>query len=96
MTPERWEEVKALFAQALAFPADERAAWIESRKPDPEVSLEVLRLLREHESADDGFLKPETQGTLGLLDRAARVMAASVSAPAAPGGLFSGRYEVFC
>jgi sugar lactone lactonase YvrE/predicted Ser/Thr protein kinase len=94
MTPERWEEVKALFAQAVELPAEKRASWIESRDAELEVSQEVLRLLREHELSEDGFLGPETQGAGALLDRAARVLAASASSHAAPGNLLAGRYEV--
>src|SRR5580704_15766895 len=94
MTPEHWEEVKALFAQALELSAGERGPWIESCNLSPEVGQELQRLLREHEMADAGFLEVETHGAAGLLDRAARVLATSASAPAAPGNLLSGRYEV--
>ncbi len=94
MTPERWEEVKALFAQAMELPVGQQTAWIDSRGLDSEVSREVLRLLREHDIADAGFLAIDPQSADGLLDRAARALAASISTPAAPGHLLSGRYQV--
>ena len=51
MTPERWQQVKALFEQALERPPGERGAWL-ARAADDELRREVERLLEQHERAE--------------------------------------------
>ena len=54
MTPERWQQVKALFEQALERPPDERAAFLDQAcHGDEALRREVRSLLSSH---DDGFL----------------------------------------
>ena len=51
LTPERWQQLDALFEAALECPAEEREAYVRSRcAEDPELLREVLLLL---ESVDD-------------------------------------------
>ena len=38
MTPQRWTRVQALFEEALAQPAAERAEWVEARADDPDMA----------------------------------------------------------
>ena len=53
MTPERWIRVKALFAEAGALPAEERAAFVErAAVDDDEIRYEVLSLLSASEGSE--------------------------------------------
>ncbi len=53
MTPERWQQVKALFAQALEAAPGLRGEWLAlACGPDEELRLEVERLLAQHERAE--------------------------------------------
>jgi serine/threonine protein kinase len=53
MTPERWQQVKEVVADAAALPGEERPAWLAARcAGDPELRQEVESLLA-HE--DDGL-----------------------------------------
>ena len=45
---------RALFEACLALPASERAAWLPSHCPDPELCGRVQRLLRAHDEAEAG------------------------------------------
>src|SRR4051812_22344902 len=45
LTPEQWERVKALFASACEHDPNERAAFLESACAEPDVRLEVERLI---------------------------------------------------
>ena len=54
MTPERWKQVEAVFEQALAVPAAERAAFFaQTCKGDEELRREVESLLESHGEAGD-------------------------------------------
>ena len=56
LTPERWQQVKSLFDQALDLPPHERHPWIAGRtEADPALREEVLSLLAAHEAAPDRF-----------------------------------------
>jgi serine/threonine-protein kinase len=55
MTPEGWQQVGALFAQALEVPEGARAAWLDSADAPPDVRAEVRALLSAHAGAS-GFL----------------------------------------
>lgn len=56
MTPERWQQVKALFEQALERPPDERAAFLDQAcHGDEALRREVRSLLSSHDDAP-GFL----------------------------------------
>ncbi len=56
MSPEQWERVKDLFADAAEQPAPQRETWLREHCPDDAVVLhEVLRLL-QHSPADGAYL----------------------------------------
>jgi len=58
LTPEEWREAKAVLAEALELPADQRAAFLDSRcGDDPALRHELEALLSA--SDDDGFLDGE-------------------------------------
>lgn len=57
MTPEEWQEVKVLLAEALELPASQRASFLDSRCHDPALRSELDALLEASE--DDGFLDGE-------------------------------------
>lgn len=49
MTPERWRQIKAVFAEALEQSSESRAAWVDARcASDAELKREVLSLLAAH------------------------------------------------
>ncbi len=50
---EQWQEVKALFDEALALAAPARETFVIARSPNPRVRQEVLKLLAAHDGADD-------------------------------------------
>ena len=53
MTPERWQEIKALFAEAMELPVAERAAYVDRECGDDiELRGEVLSLLVAAEGID--------------------------------------------
>src|SRR5262245_20203446 len=50
MTPERWQQVKAVFGEAIELPAAERAAFLEREcAGDAELRSEIESLLTAHE-----------------------------------------------
>jgi len=54
MTPERWKEVKDLFAAAIELPADARGAFLSAKcMHDEELRTSVERLLASHVTASD-------------------------------------------
>src|ERR1041384_4914602 len=57
MTPERWEAVKDLFDRALALPAEERRPLLEA-SGDPELAVEVQRLIDQYEAAESFIETP--------------------------------------
>ena len=50
---EQWQQVKALFDEALALAAPARATFVIARSDDPRVRQEVLKLLAAHDGIDD-------------------------------------------
>jgi serine/threonine protein kinase len=56
MTPERWQQVGAIFDQAVAAPPSEREAIIRASSAPADVQDEVRALLEAHDGA--GFLEP--------------------------------------
>lgn len=56
MNPERWREIKSVFAEALELPAERRAGWVEQRcANDSGLAHEVLSLLAAHGDATPKF-----------------------------------------
>src|SRR5829696_6799836 len=85
MTPERWQAVKTVLAEALARSPEEREGFLATTcATDPSMRREVESLLRSAEGTD-GFLEPplatdlslaEVPGPHGGPDLAARLQAA--------------------
>ncbi|MEJ2218869.1 MAG: serine/threonine-protein kinase, partial [Gemmatimonadota bacterium] len=50
MDHDQWERAERLFAEALALPADERAAYVRGACDDPALCAEVLSLLEAHDA----------------------------------------------
>jgi hypothetical protein len=78
MTPERWEQLKTLFHQALEQPPSSRDDWLRQACPDEAMRAEAQALLDAHERSD-GFL----EGAPALTD-----------APALPAGRQVGSYVI--
>jgi eukaryotic-like serine/threonine-protein kinase len=57
MTPERWQEVKKILAEALERPPTERSAYLDRACAEPEVRREVESLIAAHEGASSGFME---------------------------------------
>jgi non-specific serine/threonine protein kinase/serine/threonine-protein kinase len=58
MTPREEEDVKRLFAEAAALPADQREAFVRCAGAGQAAQREALSLLGHHETAGVGFLTP--------------------------------------
>ncbi len=68
MKESRWQEARALFAEALELPEAERLAFVEIRaKGDPELRSEVTSLLESHAGAGS-FLAGTEVGVLQRLE----------------------------
>ena len=57
MTPERWQEVKKILAEALERTPAERSAYLDRACTEPEVRREVESLIAAHERAGSGFME---------------------------------------
>ena len=57
MTPERWQEVKAVLAEALERPPGARRAYLDQACPEPALRGEVESLIAAHEEGDSTFLE---------------------------------------
>ena len=70
MTPERWERVKEVFAEASALPTESRAAFL-ARACGSDVALrdEVSSLLRAADGGGDSL--PGMRAAIGAATRAA-------------------------
>jgi serine/threonine protein kinase/Tol biopolymer transport system component len=84
MTPERWQQVEALYHAARTRPSGERAAFLTDRCGDDESLRSDVESLLNEPVSDDGFLVPPA--------RAAHV--ASEMAPAAMSGRALGPYHL--
>ena len=67
-SPENWEQVKALFDEALERGPAERAAFVRERAAEPALREEVLRLLAEYDRADS-FLSNPVHADFGISGR---------------------------
>jgi len=57
MKTDRWQQVRAVLDEAIALPAESRAAYLDNKcAGDAELHSEVNSLLRSHENAGDEFL----------------------------------------
>jgi serine/threonine protein kinase/tetratricopeptide (TPR) repeat protein len=57
VTPERWQEVKKILAEALERTPAERSAYLDRACTEPEVRREVESLIAAHERAGSGFME---------------------------------------
>lgn len=78
LTPQQWENVKALFESALEKPPAERTAFLAEAAPDPLLRREVERLLSHHHESG------------GFLSRPAMPVSAAPSSPEQPQSFFPG------
>ncbi|MEZ5291427.1 MAG: serine/threonine-protein kinase [Vicinamibacterales bacterium] len=67
MTPEQWQQVGALFGQAIEQPDTGRTAWIDRADAPDLVKREVLALLAAHAGAS-GFLEGPPGGVAATLE----------------------------
>ena len=58
MTPERWDQVKVLFAAAIELPAENRSSFLTDSGADEELRDEVARLLVDMERTGSILAKP--------------------------------------
>ena len=58
MTTSDWRRISDLFEQALAVPAEERAAWLAGLPDAPAVRREVEAMLAAHERTDGVLDRP--------------------------------------
>lgn len=90
MTPDQWQRVKHIAAEALDLPAADRVARIEQMSEgDTELRDEALNLLAECENCDPSFLSRNpwnVRAVLGELPRAKTALKA--------GDAIAGRFEI--
>lgn len=68
MTPERWQQVQAIFHAALEQPASAREAYLSTvAADDAELSREVRSLLATHDSSPEFLEKPAYQVAASLI-----------------------------
>jgi serine/threonine protein kinase len=66
MNPERWNQIKDIFAAALERDPAERTTYVEQAcASDPELRVEVISLLAAHDTAE-GFIEQEAAQRVGL------------------------------
>jgi serine/threonine protein kinase len=66
MNPERWSQIKDIFAAALERDPSQRTTYVEQAcASDPELRGEVISLLAAHDTAD-GFIEQEAAQRIGL------------------------------
>lgn len=97
MTPERWNEIKALFSSAWDCPPDERAQFlIRACGADKELKREVENLLEA--DRDDGFLQNSAVAEAASLFEDEKTAELGTVSDAGPrfetGTLLAGRYEI--
>ena len=70
MNPERWNQIKDIFAAALERDPAERTTYVEQAcASDPELRGEVISLLAAHDTAE-GFIEQEAAQRVGLASAA--------------------------
>jgi eukaryotic-like serine/threonine-protein kinase len=68
-SPERWQRIETLFAEAMGCPAHERARLLERAcAGDPDLRTSLDRLLRAHDRADDFLQRFDTARAAALVD----------------------------
>src|SRR5580700_1602616 len=87
MSPEKWENVKALFESAQNLPVEQVPAFLADNSPDPAVRAEVGRLLVEFHEAGTFLSTPALAPTAPPADAAARHRFS-------PGEVLAGRFRI--
>jgi len=88
LTKDRWEKMQKIFEEALTVPETERRALVHDRcEGDPELEMEVIRLLGANETTNS-FLEAPAMNLLGYLG--GRGEAYSFT----PGSLIANRFEI--
>ncbi len=75
MTSGRWQQIEAIFGQAVELPLDERVAWVEKEcAGDSEIRREVLSLLASDEGRSTAWLEGQVRAAVELEAVAAPVL----------------------
>jgi serine/threonine protein kinase len=86
MTPERWKEIKEMFAVALAKPPQERAAYLDQACTQPALRREVEALIAAHDLESSTFVDAGRESHEILRD-GAKVGPYEILAPLGAGGM---------
>ena len=89
MTPERWQEVKEIFAEALEQKPSERATYLQKACADTSLRREVEIMIAAHEQAGSTFMEHPALG-LGsneLLKSGTKLGPYEILAPLGAGGM---------
>jgi len=92
LTPDDWEAVKYLFADALDEKPSSRATFLRNRCGDAVVLAEVERLLAEHEEAGEFLSLPLLESL--KLDRTGELTGAQTARRLAVDEVLSGRFRI--
>jgi serine/threonine protein kinase len=60
MTPEQWQEIKKVLADALERAPEERSAYLDQACAEPDLRREVESLIAAHQQGDSDFMEPPT------------------------------------
>jgi eukaryotic-like serine/threonine-protein kinase len=87
MTPERWQEVKEMFSQALERKPAERAAYLNNACTDASLRHDVELMIAAHEQGGSGFMEPPVVKTSEPLKSGTRLGTYEILASAGSGGM---------
>jgi len=87
MTPERWQQVKKLLAEALDRAPEERRAYLDRACGEPEMRREVESLIAAHEREGTTFVDSEPEPTGAPLASGTRIGAYEIVAQLGAGGM---------
>lgn len=79
MSPDRWQQIEAVFQGAFDLPAEERGAYLSEKcGTDAELRVEVEKLLSDSESADSFIERPVWTDSDFLNSKAKKVISKSI------------------
>jgi eukaryotic-like serine/threonine-protein kinase len=87
VTPERWQEVKEIFADVLEQKPAERASYLNKVCKDAALRLEVELMIAAHEQGDSSFMKRPVVGSNESLKAGTKLGPYEILAPAGAGGM---------
>ena len=87
MTPERWQKVQELFAEALEREPAERATYLTGACKDGSLRQEVELMIAAHEEGDPRFLQTPTAGNNETLKSGAVIGPYTILALIGAGGM---------